>query len=1251
MLPVLVVALSVPVGGPVASGATPVGDAIARPVGAAAARAGTGCSATEMTPTPPAQTALVRYFHAIDTADYATAYALLGTDLQSGWAAAGPSTDGAANFAAFMADHIQCVEVTGISTVSVPGDPTVSASMGIQWYRVTFDARYRAPFPAGSGELQPFCKVRADPKTGPGRPPDLIIDIATGIDSGSTTSTTSTSTTSTTTTTLPGDTGTGWDESSFTTSGPLEPIMAESSSGGRPKLVNLLEAPDGTTTVMYLAPDGRVRWFQNAPDGDPLLAPDLRVGRLDRPLGEARRVTGFDVVPTPTGFLVAQEVTGEGVVLTAFDADLVPVAPVLVLDSLTTPALARDGDRVVLVASEAGRLQRLDLDVGATGPVVTGWDEITAPTGPASDHRPQVAVDGNRTVVTYERLRASGNDAQERALVLHGTDVVGDQPVPGPWAAAGMGTSAPPALAIDGKRALLLRRFTAGTMTWSSWAIALSDGAVTPLASGVRVSAATGMNDAAGYRLVHVDGALRLLGLDGDVALAQPLPGGKRTVARFQLLETTADGVPTDERLLLLGGAPVLADPLVVLDALGQNPDAAVAGNPVVIEAAVTNRGGRSAAAVTLTASVDGRVVQTIPLGSVASEKTVPVAFRWTPAAGETRRQVPMELAVTTTSPEYTTDNDTATFPVEVRQTAVITGRVADRSGALLGDDDYLPGVGGATVTLSTGATTVTEPGGFFAFEDVPFGPVTVTATAAGLRDVSVDLSPSRTQPYGHADLRTDSAGSVEIQVRDQAGRPLGGVTVAMRDHGPRATTGTDGSALMVLPAGTYPFTLAKSGYWPVERLDVQVAMGVERAQPVVMQEATEGIIGGRVIDRGGEPVGGATVTVDPVAAGEPTRTLTADADGRFGPVRLPAKPPAAYQLRATAAGVTGEGAADVELHGGELRSEVLVIAPAGADLGELRAASAIEGYTSWMVKASSPGFLEVPSAAMYVWFGNYAINLTSEYWSGTRELTGVDVAVEGLAYEAHATKSEVDLTKINGDYGSLVEGYDPKTNDASVFRNAFEVLVGAPEQLGASIADLTIGIVEAVTDDQDDAVVTGQGPELLTWSDAREDFRVEFGLDTSSPTALGRSVLDDIVAVPRGFAIPVVWGGASAQRTSVRVDRVEVVDAATGEVVAHSDDQWFSWSGGDGDNRHSAHLAVDRPGVSLDDVLVYVWLRVGKVDPGDLTGGAPTVHATSFEQRAQQVVILRPANGTLIGRIAPGDEYLHADRLHLPSG
>jgi len=135
--------------------------------GGATASCGTG--KPWVTPTTPAEEVLVQYFKALNErtdAGYQRAFALMSPAMQSGFASLSSTGDAEQGFAQFYRDHLTCVTVTSISVASSPGDPEVSASTGIQWYEVQFDDEYSSPFPAGSGQLQPFWKVQADPKGG-----------------------------------------------------------------------------------------------------------------------------------------------------------------------------------------------------------------------------------------------------------------------------------------------------------------------------------------------------------------------------------------------------------------------------------------------------------------------------------------------------------------------------------------------------------------------------------------------------------------------------------------------------------------------------------------------------------------------------------------------------------------------------------------------------------------------------------------------------------------------------------------------------------------------------------------------------------------------------------------------------------------------------------------------------------------------------------------------------------------------------
>ena len=120
---------------------------------------------------------MVNYFNAINARDYATAWGYLDSRVQARY--------GSENaFAAMMSEHVACVRVLDINLATTRDDPdtppdiAVSASLGIQWYRVQFADQYVTPFPAGSGSLPPLWKVEAN--TDEGAPPPKILDSATG---------------------------------------------------------------------------------------------------------------------------------------------------------------------------------------------------------------------------------------------------------------------------------------------------------------------------------------------------------------------------------------------------------------------------------------------------------------------------------------------------------------------------------------------------------------------------------------------------------------------------------------------------------------------------------------------------------------------------------------------------------------------------------------------------------------------------------------------------------------------------------------------------------------------------------------------------------------------------------------------------------------------------------------------------------------------------------------------------------------
>ncbi len=145
----------------------------------AAADSGCANGQPDAKPVGNGEKVIVDYFRAVNARDYTTAWGYLGRPMRAMYGAVSPDQDtaGLADFSSIMSRHIKCVRVTKISNTD-SSDPDISASMGIQWYQVTFDDEYLTPFEAGAGTLPPFYKTQADPHEG--APPPLIVNQATG---------------------------------------------------------------------------------------------------------------------------------------------------------------------------------------------------------------------------------------------------------------------------------------------------------------------------------------------------------------------------------------------------------------------------------------------------------------------------------------------------------------------------------------------------------------------------------------------------------------------------------------------------------------------------------------------------------------------------------------------------------------------------------------------------------------------------------------------------------------------------------------------------------------------------------------------------------------------------------------------------------------------------------------------------------------------------------------------------------------
>jgi hypothetical protein len=1003
-----------------------------------------------------------------------------------------------------------------------------------------------------------------------------------------------------------------WDESAFQTNGGLAPYDIDHYYESDPALV---PETDGDLWLFYVAQDTRIHWERYRPDGQIIKDPELASGWLPAEID----TESIDAGMLPGGPAVAY--ASWGLWLIPFDNDMVQQQPRLFIgQSLNYPSIAVHEDKMWIAAQGQPETLALDETGGKSKVVITELGtgtpvsylrqrSVTDP-GEDRDLLPDIAYDDQtgKLAVVYQREAKGSTGAELRLAVVDPSTLTPERDI-SVAAKMPVGDVVQLCGVTAADRNAIVFWSTGGAADIHLATVDLAGGTVAPLWDGQSRNGAPDVT-------ARFDVDLAILPSGPAMAYLDSMELGGEAF-RFRVWPITESGWG-DDPVTLEGGPPVLSDVMIDLNAFRQNPRKAICGSQSILEGAVFNRGSSIARNVRVDVSVDGSPAGSVSLDSVKAGQSVPFAIGWTPSPDLTAEEITVEYTVTTDSEEYTQDNNDASFTAVVRQNGVVFGRVVNSSSDVNQESGWYPGLEGVRITVGD-TVVLTDASGSFTIDGLPFGSYTIQAELEGFNPLSTDFEVVRTRPMASVTMLMDNHGVLRMKVVDQAGAPLSGVDVYLIANRQLDKTDTSGEVAYDISAGTYHFSFIKRGYWSIADQPLDVLLGQDRTETVVMQEATTAFLSGQVVDKYGAGVAGASVTIK-APDGTVVAQFTADANGFFPEQELPAKPPKTYKIIASSGGLTVEQAE--QLYGGDRRAAVVALIP---DRGDLRLRSATEGYTSWMIKASWPGFMAVPSAAMYVWYGNYAISVATLYWSNTKELAGVDVTVWGGTYETHATQSEIDLTEMDKDYGELFE-----TTGIESFGGLIKTLTtdhaGDLLDIAGSVKDLITG------DAAEDAVTTGQGRELLTWKEALDDFNVNPEFDSSDPVG---SMWNVVEAVPRSFAIPIVIGGSSVQDTSVRVDQVDVVRLATGEVLWSSGlSEWYSHQGpGEIENENGRHYAFNKPDVEYDNVVVYVWLTVQK-----LSGGSPG--GTCFDQREQQVIVFHPGPRKMEGLIAPGDLY-----------
>ncbi|HKS23575.1 MAG TPA: carboxypeptidase regulatory-like domain-containing protein [Thermoanaerobaculia bacterium] len=232
---------------------------------------------------------------------------------------------------------------------------------------------------------------------------------------------------------------------------------------------------------------------------------------------------------------------------------------------------------------------------------------------------------------------------------------------------------------------------------------------------------------------------------------------------------------------------------------------------------------------------------------------------------------------------------------------STITGTVVSSLGG---------NVAGATVALSgTTATASTDALGRFIIIQ-PAGTYTATITAGGYvsaTTASFTTLSGQTYPLGTITLTAIPA-TVSGTVTSSTGGPVAGATVTAigGPSGARApgrfaasstnstTTDASGNFTLSLAAGTYSFTIAKTGFGTTTTADVTLGAGTTFSTGTIVIDPLGTITGTVVSQTTGSPVVNATVTV----SGSVNSTST-DSNGRFSLQQ----PPGSYSIHISAAG------------------------------------------------------------------------------------------------------------------------------------------------------------------------------------------------------------------------------------------------------------------------------------------------------------------------------------------------------------
>ncbi|MGZ4897691.1 MAG: beta strand repeat-containing protein, partial [Candidatus Angelobacter sp.] len=168
-------------------------------------------------------------------------------------------------------------------------------------------------------------------------------------------------------------------------------------------------------------------------------------------------------------------------------------------------------------------------------------------------------------------------------------------------------------------------------------------------------------------------------------------------------------------------------------------------------------------------------------------------------------------------------------------------------------------GIAGATVSASSASTT-TDQNGNYTLAKLPAGSVQLTASATGFNSLTktVSITAGQTTSASFALVSTAPTGSITGRITSAIdGHALSGTTVTY-SRGSTVSDANGNYTFRAVPPGTYTVTAQKTG-WVSASTTVTVASGAVTAN---IRMATGGKITGKVVNRSGAAISGATVRI-----------------------------------------------------------------------------------------------------------------------------------------------------------------------------------------------------------------------------------------------------------------------------------------------------------------------------------------------------------------------------------------------------